>query len=220
MSKVADIVGIIGSFLKIGLGATSLRLKNSSGVLAVRNSGDTADAAITASTISTSNTSIIINSAATYPTTLATGATPTAAVNFAFPNSNGTSGYVLQTDGSGNTSWVTQSGGTNVSHTVATSFTYSSGATVNASATLPANAVLEAVRVFVDTAANTSATISVGVSGTAAKYVATTQVDLTTAAIYEIYPGLTADTSAETIIATFVWASATAGAGRFEFDYH
>jgi hypothetical protein len=43
---------------------------------------------------------------ATYPVTLKGSASATASTNFTFPPTNGTNNYLLQTDGSGNTSWT------------------------------------------------------------------------------------------------------------------
>ena len=43
--------------------------------------------------------------------------------NFVFPTTNGTNGYVLQTDGSGNTSWVATSGGGGTVTSIAQTFT-------------------------------------------------------------------------------------------------
>ena len=71
-------------------------------------------------TVGTSQ-AVTFTTSVTTPTVLMNGATsgtvtvkvPAVAgtTNFQLPASNGTSGYVLSTDGSGNTSWVAQSGG-------------------------------------------------------------------------------------------------------------
>jgi len=47
MGIFADILGTTASYLKIGLGSNSIRLKNNAGTLNFRNSGDSADIKIT-----------------------------------------------------------------------------------------------------------------------------------------------------------------------------
>jgi hypothetical protein len=63
-----------------------------------------------------------------YATTLKASNSATAAYTFTFPTTAGTANYVLQTDGSGNTSWVAQSGGIS---TLAINSTPTSGAAAN-----------------------------------------------------------------------------------------
>ena len=68
---------------------------------------------------------------------------------------------------------------------------------------------------IVDTAFNGTPTLSVGVSGTTSKYMASTQVDLTQAAttMMSVTPNLPAQ-GVETIIATYAAGGASVGAAR------
>ncbi len=222
MSKWFDAVGTTLSKWQIAIGGVIL--KNSSG-LSIRNSTDTADAALTTSQVNVSGNSVVLNSAATESGTSwkATVARPTtgmsADVNFTLPPTNGTSGFVLQTDGAGNTSWIANAGATNQILTHRTALAFGSTSPVSLF-TLPANYEIVAIRVYVDTAfsGGTAPSLSVGISGTTSKYLSSNQVDLTTVGIYEIYPGLTADVSSEALIATYAANSSTAGAARIETD--
>jgi hypothetical protein len=116
MAKFAGLLGTLSGYFKIGL--SGVRLKNSSGNLLVRNSADNADSAVTASTLNASGDSLIINSDAAgsandWTLTLSRATAQTSAVTFRYPATNGTNGYYLQTDGSGNSTWAAVSGGTN-----------------------------------------------------------------------------------------------------------
>ena len=64
-----------------------------------------------------------------------------------------------------------------------------------------------------------SQTLSVGVSGTASKYMGTSDVDLKTTGIYEVDPGVTANGSTEALIATYAADSSSAGAARIIIAY-
>jgi hypothetical protein len=87
--------------------------------------------------------------------------------------------------------------------------------------TLPANAVLDRVSIIIDTAFDGAPTMSVGVSGTASKYVASTEVDLTATAEtrFDIMCAKTANGSTEALIITYSAGGATAGAARVIVDY-
>jgi hypothetical protein len=87
--------------------------------------------------------------------------------------------------------------------------------------TLPANAVVRSVKVIIDTAFNGTPSLSIGVSGTASKYMASTQVDLTAAAgtVFEVDPASILDSSTEAIIATYAANTASVGAARLEVAY-
>jgi hypothetical protein len=78
--------------------------------------------------------------------------------------------------------------------------------------------VIEYIEVIVDTAFNGTSTMSVGIAGTTSKYVAATQVDLTTAGKYVINPGLPAQ-GAEALIITYAAGGASAGAARVLVHY-
>jgi hypothetical protein len=101
-----DLVGSTLGYFKLGIGG--VRLKNNSGALAVRNSIDNADAAVTTSKLNNSGDSIDINSdaagsGADWKMTIARPAAGmTAALTFTMPPNAGANGQALIGDGAGN----------------------------------------------------------------------------------------------------------------------
>lgn len=86
--------------------------------------------------------------------------------------------------------------------------------------TLPANAIVSQVKVTVHTAFNGSApTLSVGISGTVAKYMGTGDNDLKTVGVYTFEPGLQAKETTDSIILTYVADSSTVGAATVTIYY-
>lgn len=216
MSKVLDLIATSSAFLKIGL--SGVRLKNSTGNLLVRNSADSADAEVTASKVNVSGNAIDINSdaagsAADWKYTLQRPASGmTAAVTLTLPVDDGTANQVLQTDGTGVLSWASAGSTASSDKVDTTSLAFGDSSPVTMFTT-GASDIITKIQVIVDTAFNGTSTVSIGISGTVSKYVATSQVDLTTAGIYEITPGLTAQ-GAEALIATYSAGGASAGAAR------
>ncbi|MGH9894515.1 MAG: hypothetical protein ACREA0_21540, partial [bacterium] len=110
MALWQDLAGTLGAYIKVGL--SGVRLKNSSGHLLVRNSGDSADAEITASKVKVSGEILEINSdaagsGADWKYSLQRPASGMgAAVVLTLPVDDGTPDQVLKTDGSGVLSWV------------------------------------------------------------------------------------------------------------------
>lgn len=220
-----DLLGTTSSFFRIGL--SGVRLKNSSGNLLVRNAGDSADAEVTASKVNISGELIDINSdaagsGADWKYTIRRPISGmTAAVDLTLPVDDGTASQVLSTDGNGVLSWVS-AGDTSLADKVdTTSLAHNSSSEV-AMFTTGASDVIEYIDVVVDTAFDGSGPVpsmSVGVTGTVSKYVASTQVDLTTLGQYRVHPGLAAQ-GAEALIITFTaGGSATAGAARVLVHY-
>lgn len=225
---VSDFVGTATGYIKLAL--AGVRLKDNSGNLAVRNNADSADASVTASTYNASgNTGLVINSDAAgtgsdYSITLARPASGMSANwTMTLPVSAGTSGFVLQTDGSGNTSWVSTASATNLFAVDTTSLAFGSSSSVSMF-TLPANASVQYVRVEVDTLFNGTPSMSVGISGNTSKYMASTQVSLagageTAPVIFEVQPGITPTGSTESLIITYSAGGASAGAARVLVGY-
>ena len=223
MALWQDLAGTLGAFMKIGL--TGVRLKNSSGHLLVRNTGDSADAAVTASQVKISGENFEINSdaAGSGADWKYTIARPTsgmgAAVTLTLPVDDGTADQVLKTDGSGALAWVA-AGNTALAEKVDTTtlaFGTSSPLTLF---TDGAADVLNAVRITIDTAFDGTPSVSIGIAGTTSKYMAATEVDLTAAAgtVFEVHPGKAAQ-GAEALIATYSAGSASAGSARIEIFY-
>lgn len=217
MSLVLDLIATSKSFLKLGI--AGVRLKNSFGNLVIRNTGDSADAELTASKVNVTGDSLVINSdsagsGADFKITLARPASGmTADVALTLPVDDGTSGQVLGTDGSGVLSWVSASSTSMCDKVNDTSIAFGTASPV-ALMTTGANDILSKVQVIVDTPFNgTAPVISIGIVGTTSKYSATTDVDLKTAGVYEINPGLPA-AGVESLIATYVADGSSSGAAR------
>lgn len=216
MSLVTDLVATSKSFFKIGL--SGVRLKNVTGNLVVRNTGDSADAEVTASKVNISGNILDINSDAAgsgadwkYTVQRPTSGM-TAAVTLTLPIDDGTANQVLQTDGSGALSWAS-AGSTASSEKVDTTSLAFGTASPLALFTTGAADIITKIQVVVDTAFDGTPTMSVGISGTTSKYSATSDVDLNTVGVYEINPGLVAG-GAEALIATYAAGGASAGAAR------
>jgi hypothetical protein len=222
MATIIDLKGTSQPSLQIE--KAGVRLKNNSGDLQVKNSADSAFTKVTASSLeATSDTGLVINSdsagsGADWKITVARPASGmTADYTLTLPTSAGSPSQVLTTNGSGVTSWTTVSGGSSNGELVdTTSIAFNSTASV-AMFTLPANAIVHRVEVIIDTPWTTgTATMSVGVSGTTAKYAGSNLIDLYGAAKdrYVSTPGETANGSAESLIITYAASTSTAGAAR------
>lgn len=194
------------------------KLKNTSGNLSVRNAADSADASVEASlaNLSAATNQVVLGFGQTHPLTLSSG-TPSATWTFTFPTTAGSTTQVLSTDGAGNTYWAnSSSGATDV--TIKTALAFGSAATVSIG-TLPANAVISTVTFIVDTAWDTAATISVGLTGSTSKYFGSGDALLTEAAGWNVNPCLPSDSSSEALNIYYSAASSTVGAGRLLITY-
>lgn len=224
MGWFTDLLGTTRAYFKIG-GTTGVRLKNNSGNLDVRNTGDSADAAVTASKVNVSGDVIDINSdaagsGADWKYTVQRPASGmTAAVTLTLPPNDGTSGQVLQTDGNGVLTWVS-AGATSLALKMdTTSLAFGSTSPV-AMFTTGAADIIDHIDVIIDTAFNGTPSASVGITGTASKYMAATDLDLTAAAgtVFTVHPGLDA-AGAESLIITYSAGGASQGAARFIVFY-
>lgn len=224
MGLFSDLFGTTKAYFKIG-GTTGVRLKNNSANLVVRDTGDTADASLTASEVDISGNVLKINSdaagsGADWLYTIQRPASGmTAAVTLTLPVDDGTASQVLQTDGNGVLSWVSAGTTALCDKIDTTSLAYNTSSPVTMFTTGAAD-IIDRIEVVVDTAFNGTSTMSVGVAGTTSKYMGTTDVDLTAAAttVFEVHPGLTAG-GAENLIITYSAGGASAGAARVLVHY-
>lgn len=211
------------SYFRVGL--TGPRLKDVSGVLTVRNAGDSADAQLTVSKINISGDSFDLNSdaAGTGADWKITFARPTsgmtAHVNYTLPVDDGTPSQVLSTDGSGVLSWISASSTASCVKMKTTTLGFGSASPVTLMST-GAGDIIEKIQIIIDTAFNGTPSVSIGISGTTSKYMPSTAVDLTQVAttIFEYHPGLAAQ-GAESLIATYAANSASAGSARIIIFY-
>lgn len=217
MTLWQNLVGTTSAFFRLGL--TGVRLKDNSGNLSVRNTGDTADAEITASKVNVSGTQLLLNSG-TNALTLERNSSQSAAMTVRFPATKGTAGMVMAVK-SGTTSDILELEAVSAGSTAScekddvTSLAFGSTSPV-AMYTLPAGDTYVRTKIIIDTPFNTAASMSVGISGTASKYVSSTQVDLTAAAgtMFIIEHSTASPGSDENIIITYSANGATAGAAR------
>lgn len=219
MSAYMDLKGTSESSFNIGLSSSAVKLKNSSGVLDLRNKADSAFINIKVSELLSVSNQLTLNedatlSGASWKMILARPASGmTASVTYTFP-ATPVNGYFLTTDGSGNLSWAAISSPTTTDKVTvdSTSFIFSDFGSALSMFTLPANAVVHDVQVIVDTAFDVG-TVSVGISSSVAKYMSTSQNDLSSADRYQSSPNELPVGSTESIIGTFT-GSPTVGAGR------
>jgi len=224
MGIYSDLLGTLRSAFKIG-GTAGVLLKNAAGHLLVRNTGDSADANVTAAKVSVSGDVIDINSdaagaGADWKYTLQRPAAGmTAAVVLTLPIDDGTPGQAIVTDGNGVLSFVS-TGSTASSDKIDTTTLAFGAASPVAMFSTGAGDIVEIVEVIIDTAFNGAASLSIGIAGTTSKYMSATDVDLTAAAgtVFMVHPGLPA-AGAENLIATYAAGGATAGSARLQVHY-
>lgn len=222
MSKFSDLLGT--SLTKFRIGLAGATIKSNAGVVEMKNTADSAFAGLKALILQATGNTIEINANAASTGTdwkyslLRPSTGMTAAINLTLPPTTGTAGQALVTDGSGNLSYASTASTASCQTTDTTSVAFGSTSPV-AMFTLPVNAVVNNVRIIVDTAFNGTPSLSIGITGTTSKYMAATQMDLSTVGVYEAYPGLAPIGTTEAIIATYAAGSASAGAGRIEIDY-
>lgn len=226
--KFLDLLGTVFSKFQIGIGGPNL--KNNSGTLEIRNTADTAYAMVAALLFKTYGNDFELNSGAagagadwkfilrrpstgmTHDITVVFPATDPA-VNQALTVASFAANVItLQ--------WTTVAAGTDKSVYDTTALAFGTASPVSLFS-LPANAVYLSSKIIIDTPFNGTPSLSIGISGNTAKYLAATQVDLTAAAgtVFDITPGLAASASIEALIATYAAGGATAGAGRILVAY-
>lgn len=223
MAVWRDIIGTTLSIIRVGIGGVAL--KNSTGNLIVRNTGDSADSEITASKVNISGNVLDINSdaagsGADWKYTLQRPAAGmTAAVVFTLPVDDGTPSQVLQTDGAGVLSFVSAGSTAAAEKLDTTSLAFGTTSPLTMFSTGAADIII-AVDVIVDTAFNGTPSLSIGIAGTTSKYMSAGSLDLTAAAgtVFRVSPGLAA-AGAEALIATYSAGGATAGAARIIVHY-
>lgn len=219
-----DIIGTSLSFFRVGL--TGPRLANVSGSLVVRNPAGTADGPITVSTVAISGDGLTINSDAANTgadrsiTLLRPVTGMTASYSLTWPVDDGNPNQALFTDGNGVLSWITPTSMSDRPVTDRTDLVFGSPASFPLFA-LPDQAVWILTKIVIDTPFNGTPTLSLGISGQTAKYLALGAVDLTAAAttIFESDPGLPAAAGVENLIGTYAPGGATAGAARIFVTY-
>lgn len=229
MSLWMDLFGTTKAFFRLGVGG--VRLKNNAGNLDVRNSGDSADAAVTASKLNLSGDVLDINSdaagaGADWKYTLQRPATGmTEAVTLTLPPTDGSPDQVLKTDGAGVLTWADAASTASQIKVDSTPLAFDSTATV-AMFSIADGTVVQRVAVIIDTpfdGTGPTPSMSVGTSGSPSKYLGAGDVDLTAAAetafiVHANKPAVTGGGEALEIAFT-AGGAATAGAARVQVHY-
>ena len=196
----------------IGGPAAGVALKLVGGNLEIMNANATVDANVTAAiaNLSSATNQLVMNSAGSYPFTLNSGAA-TVAWTLTFPPTAGSAGQVLRTDGTGITTWVSAASTApclsnfQVQVTYATTFPY----TID---TLPANAQVERVEFYNSTAwSDTSATMSVGITGNTSLFAGTTDNYLGFVDRFDVPSWVAAVGTGEVLLISASPATSTAG---------
>jgi hypothetical protein len=173
---VSDLVGTLSSYFKIN----TVRLKDNSGILQVRDTGDAAFAKLDTHTLG------LQGSNASYQVSLTAPAGLAADYDIALPATDGSAGQVLKTNGDGTTEWTAAVSNAELCQELVFDETTSSPATIF---TPPANAVLTRCQIQVTVAAaGGSPTVSIGISGDADRDMDELEAQLLTAALYEVQP--------------------------------
>ena len=173
---LSDAVGTLSTYFRIA----TVRLKDASGILQVRDSADSAFAKMDTHTVGFQGANPSYQVSLTAPSGLS------ADYDAVLPATDGSNGQVLKTDGSGNWSWTDAVSNAELCQELVFDEATSSPATIF---TPPNNAVLTRCQIQVTAAAaGGSPTVSIGVAGTVERDMATAESDLLTGALYEVQP--------------------------------
>ena len=225
MSLWLDLLGTTKSFFRIGL--AGVRLKNDAGALAVRDSADGTDAAITTSKVNVSGDAVDLNSDAAGAgddwlyRLQRPAAGMTAPVTLTLPPTDGSPNQVLQTDGSGVLDWTDAASTASAIKIDSTALAFDGTPTVPMFSAA-VGTVVDRVVVIIDTPFDGAPSLSVGTGAAASKYLGSTDVDLTGPAgtAYAVHPGQPAVSGApEALQIAYTAGGATAGAARVQVHY-
>lgn len=223
-----DMIGTVLGKIQLGIGGPFV--KNESNDVASRNAADAAYAAIRASLFKTYGDDFELNSGAAgagadWKFTMrrpSTGMTHDLVV--VFPSADPAPGQALTVAslvGDVITlQWSTIAAGADKLVVDTTTLSFGSTSPL-ALFTKPANNLVEKVQIIIDTPFNGTPSVSIGITGTASKYMGSTQVDLTAAAgtVFEVVPGLPAAGGSEALIATYSAGGASDGSARILVTY-
>lgn len=200
MAGFKEILGIIDGFLRLGY--TGVRLKaGGTTSLQVKNEDDSAWADIEAANHA------LYDDVSGFKITLQP---PSLAADVALvlPDTDGSPGEFLSTDGTGVLGWSSPSGAANAEQLDETVFDQTSGTL--SMFTPPANSKLLRAKIIVSsTSGGGSPTLSLGISGNVTKYAATSRSNLKEVGSYEFDIDYQEDGTPDPIIATVVASSQT-----------
>jgi hypothetical protein len=191
------LVRTLSSYFRIG----TFRLKDSSGVVQLRNAGDTAfaDGAVNKLRVQGNNAAnaVILTS----PGALGSN------VTFTLPGADGSTGQVIKTDGAGTLSFVSVNAiGINIQEE---SFTEATSSPVTIFSADANTIVLEVTVVISVAAGGGSPTVEVGITGTTNLFMTTAETDLLTVGTYTVYPETSVGVSTVNVLLSIVPSAQT-----------
>lgn len=194
---LSNLTRTISTYFRIG----TIRIKDSSAVLQARNAGDTAFIDVAGKQIriqgNNATNAIILNS----PNGLG------ASVTYTLPGTDGSTGQVLSTNGSGTLSWASVSANADLTQVEAFTEATSSPLTIF---TPPANAIIRLVIIEVTAAAaGGTPTVKAGTALDDDAYMLVTENDLLETGVYEVQPLVSAGGSPSAVILTITPDSQT-----------
>ncbi len=226
-----DLTGTTKDTFEIGLNGVHLHDEAGDLVIFKADGSTPADLtadAVTAAAVNITGMTMVLNSADgeshTYSITAPDTADPVA---LTLPINTGPANYVLAADGDGTTTWVPVTGASDrvdstvLAATVAADNTDIAAHEVATGVTLASGDVINKIQIIVDTPFDMTVpdveclpSVTVGVTGTPAKYSAAGDVDLKVAGIYEVNPGVAAAAGSEAIVLTYTGSSVAAHAAE------
>lgn len=204
MSIWRNIDGFIKTIVRLGFAGPALK-KNASinDQLDIRNNADSADGKLHAGTLKAKNFEVESTDSRKTVLSMASGAGGD--LNFVFPNSDGNSGEVLGTDGSGNLVWSTPSGADSQKN-ANFDLAYNSSSPLSLT-NLSDNSWVEKVIVDVETAFDASGcSLEIGIASDTDKYAASSEINLAAIGTY-VLDVMKFEASAVQMIATFAGGS-------------
>lgn len=227
MGYFSNLLGTLSSKFQLGKGGP--QLKANGGAIESRNAADSAYAAIRASLAQIYGDDIELNAGAAgagsdWKLTIRRGDGQTEHLIVKIPATTPTSGQVLAVDtvaaGVVTLYYMNVAGGDDAVKLDVTDLAFGDASPV-AMFTLPANGEATDMEVVILTSFDGAPSLSVGVTGTLSKFMATSDIDLTAPAgtVFHVKLGLAAEGAPQDLIATYVQGAATVGAARIRTYY-
>lgn len=194
---LSNLVRTLSTYFRIG----TIRIKDNSGVVAMRESDDSAHAELSA------KKAHIMGTNATYGVILDAPSSLGGNVSLVLPNSQGSTGQVLTTNGSGTLSWAGVAADADKTEVISFTESTSSPATIFSPAD---NTVIRQIVVEVTAAASGgSPTIQIGYTSDADAYMEADECDLGEAGLYTLFPMTSVGVSPDDVILTITPDSQT-----------
>lgn len=225
---LSNLFGTLKTTFQLGKGGP--KLKNNAGVVEARNAADTDYVELRALLASIFGDDIVLNAGAAgagadWSLTISrSGTGQTENLQVVWPGPSPASGQVLAVDsivgGVVTLEWVSVAAGGDNVKTDTTDLAFGSASPV-AMFSLAAGGIVQDISVIIDTPFDGAPSLSIGVTGTLSKFMASTEVDLTADAgtIFHVKVAVPPEGGNQDLIATYAAGGATAGAARILTNY-